>query len=460
MRFRSTVFCMLIALACAAQEQLPAAAPRDTSRFRDLFTHGRITLHARSVYMTTINEGVLKDDYAHAAGIGLGLNSGTWRGFQCGVSGFVTYNLWSSDLTAPDPSTLMPNRYELGLFDIAHPAAKDNLFRIENLFLRYTLSKSALTVGRMKLVTPFLNPQDGRMNTSMEEGAWLTVNESKKFRFSGGWFWGLSPRSTVQWYPVSKTFGLYPSGVSVTGAKSNYLGHVNTSGIALANASISLPGNIGIDVWDMLVDNVMNSAMISIRTEKGNARKVFTGLMYIHQDAIHDGGNANQAWTYMHRGSQSNTISGQAGIKTDRTLFNVNLTHITGDGRYLAPREWGSDPLFTFMAREKNDGFGKVLAVTTHLSRSYLSQKLKLGIGYGYFHLPDVKDYRVNKYGIPSYHQVNGYITYNFTGFLKGFNIWLVSATKIDQGNTYSDPRYVYNKVDMSNITLTLDYNL
>jgi hypothetical protein len=53
-------------------------------------------------------------------------------------------------------------------------------------------------VGKINLNTPFLNPQDGRMRPTIEEGVWLSIKESKKIGFNGGWIWKISPRSTVQ----------------------------------------------------------------------------------------------------------------------------------------------------------------------------------------------------------------------------------------------------------------------
>ncbi|MGZ4099703.1 MAG: hypothetical protein ACXVNM_12530, partial [Bacteroidia bacterium] len=120
----------------------------DTMRLKDLFLKGKLDINTRTTYMTTINDGSLKDDYALATGVGIGLTTKLYRGFQAGISSFVTYNLWSSNLTQPDKLTLAPNRYEIGLFDVQNLSAKNNLIRIENLFVRYSISKTSLTIGR------------------------------------------------------------------------------------------------------------------------------------------------------------------------------------------------------------------------------------------------------------------------------------------------------------------------
>lgn len=457
-----TTLLLLISIVSFGQDTLNIhpKAVKDTTTLRDVFLKSKLDVNARTVFMSTINDGSLKDDYALASGVGIGITTKSFHGLQAGVSSFVIYNLWSSDLTQLDPSTLTANRYETGLFDVQNLSSKRNLIRIENLFLKYTLSKTSLTLGKMKLNTPFLNPQDGRMNATIEEGAWMTINEFKKVQIHGGWLWNISPRSTTQWFSVANSIGIYPGGVTENGAKSNYYGNISSSGVALANVIINPTKHIKINLWDMLIDNMMNTSMIEVNAEFGKKIRYYQGIMFIHQDAINNGGNIDQTKTYITRGSQSNSISGQIGIKNKKFNTNVNYTHITADGRYLVPREWGRDPFYTFMPRERNDGFGNVHAISTKTTFTFLNGNLKTGLAYGYFLLPDVKDYRLNKYGMPSYHQVNFDVSYSFIKFLKGLDLKFLTAYKLQQGETYNNLRYVYNKVNMFNINLILDFKL
>jgi hypothetical protein len=431
---------------------------KDSSSVKNLFLKSKLEVNARSVYMTTINEGDLKDDYAIASGIGLGLLTKSFNGLQLGISGFVIYNLLSSNINEPDLVTLGTNRYEVGLFDIQNINAKCNLIRLENLFLKYTLSKTTLTVGKIKLNTPFLNPQDGRMNTSMEEGAWLNINELKKIQITGGWIWNMSPRSTTQWYTVANSIGIYPSGISETGAKSNYVGNISSNGVGVANVNLMPNNNFKINLWDLLIDNVMNTSMLEINNEFGNKLKFYQGIMFIHQNALNNGGNEDKTKTYITKNAQSNAFSAQFGLKNKRVNCNINYTRITNEGRYLMPREWGKDPFYTFMPREKNDGFGNVHAATVKSTMLWLKGKFKTGLGYGYFLLPDVIDYRLNKYGMPSYHQCNFDAGYSFTNFFKGLELKCLVAYKLNAGETYNNLKYVYNKVNMANISFVVDF--
>lgn len=453
---------LILSFASPAQDSIKAPVKFRTNdtTLRDVFLKSKIDVHARSVFMSTVNEGMLKDDYALASGAGLGITTNSFYGLQAGISAFVIYNIWSSDLALPDASTLAPNRYEVGLFDVQNVNAKHNLVRIENLFLKYTLSKTSLTVGKMKLNTPFLNPQDGRMNATLEEGLWLSMNEFKNVQVSGGWLWNISPRSTTQWHSAAKSIGIYPVGVTESGAKSNYFGNISSSGIAMANLSINPSKTFRLQAWDLLVDNVMNSAMIELNNEFGKRVSCYQGLMFIHQDAINNGGNADPSKTYISRGSQSNVVSAQLGVKNRKLNTSINYTHITGDGRYLMPREWGRDPFYTFMPRERNDGLGNIHAASIKATYQALKGRLKTGLAYGYFLLPDVKDYRLNKYGMPSYHQVNFDLSYSFSKFLRGLDLRCVTAYKLQQGEVYGNAKYVYNKVNMANINLILDFRI
>jgi len=62
---------------------------------------------------------------------------------------------------------------------------------------------------------------------------------------------------------------------------------------------------------------------------------------------------------------------------------------------------------FTFLLRERNDGFGGIHALIGKINYTIPKAKLKTTLGPSYYKLPDVKGYRLNKYGLPSYMQLN-----------------------------------------------------
>jgi len=448
-----------------AQEQeadsIPNAKHKITS-MQDFMKQSEWHFHSRTFFMSTINEGALKDDYTLAQGAGIGLITNPIKGFQLGVSGYFIFNIASSDLETPDPTTGSSNRYELGQYDVTNHLNKKDLDRLEDLYLRYTYKKNALTVGRMELQTPFMNMQDGRMRPTLEEGAWLNINQSDKFGFNGGFIWSVSPRSTVEWFRVSNSIGIYPQGLSVDGTKSDYKDNIESAGVAMANVYYKPFKGMEINIWEGYFENVMNTLMIDMKNENSLSPKIklYEAVMVIHQNALNNGGNADQSKTYINKDAQANAISARVGIKNKKVDWNINFTHITDDGRYLMPREWGRDPFYTFMPRERNEGTGGVNAFSSNFTVNSFNRHMKSGIGYGYFSLPEVTNFELNKYGMPSYHQINISSSYNFDKFWQGLEIRTLLAGKLNADDENLAPKFIYNKVNMLNFNLIVDIKI
>ncbi len=71
--------------------------------------------------------------------------------------------------------------------------------------------------------------------------------------------------------------------------------------------------------------------------------------------------------------------------------------------------------------------------------------------------MPDVKDYRLNKYGLPSYIQLNAQADYNFKGKLKAMKAQFLYVYNQRIGKVYS-PASLMNRVNMSLFNLELNY--
>lgn len=429
----------------------------------DFFKQSKWEFHARSFFMATVNEGELKDDYAMAQGAGIGLVTKPIKGLQFGMSGYFNFNLFSSDLSKPDSITGQKNRYEIGQFDINQPTNRFKMLRLEEIYLKYTISKSDITVGRMELNTPFMNPQDGRMRPTVESAVWVNVKESKKIGFTGGYIFGISPRSTFDWYKIQSSVGIYPQGINTDGSKSNYRDSIKSGGFLMAHLYSNPIKNISLNVWNGTFLNVMNTLLIEIKSDQNIEQKhlaFYQGIMYIRQDALKDGGNPDPTKTYINKKSAANVISAQMGIKYKILNANLNYTHIFKTGRYLMPREWGRDPFYTFLPRERNEGSGNVHAVSTNINLLLAKERLKTTLSYGYYKFPDPTESRLNKYGMPSYHQINLASSYTFSNILKGLEIKMLIAGKINANNSINQPKFIYNKVNMVNFNLIVDLRI
>ena len=436
-------------------------ASTDTSSLLHAFKTGKFNGHFRYFFMATDNAPGLTDYYANAAGGGLRFETARFHGFQMAVSGFYIFNIGSSDFTKADTATGRYNRYETALFDIEDPTNKKDIDRLEEFYLRYNYHHAHLTLGRQLVNTPLINLQDGRMRATGVEGAWLEMGQINSTRIEGGWLYAVSPRSTVKWYNAGQSIGIYPGGVNPDGTASSYAHHIKSNGIAVTGITTIIKKQLTLQVWNLWAENVFNTTLVQAewRWPLSNGSSFFSALQFIRQTAVATGGNADPAKTYFAKGQQSFSMGGRAGWKNKYWEATLNTNRITAHGRYLLPREWGREPFFTYLPRERNEGTGDVYALMAKLDYQFPSTGLKSSLAAGYYHLPDVKNHRLNKYGLVAYTQVNADIRYAMGGLLKGMEAQLLIVGKISNGETYHNKNYEFNKVNMVQYNLVVNYH-
>jgi hypothetical protein len=428
----------------------------DSTSLLFAFKHGKVHGNLRYFFMATENQGHLTDTYANAAGGGLFYETAPYKGFQFGVGGYFIYNINSSDMSKVDPYTQTSSRYETSLFDLKDLTNKNDLDRLEELYLKYNFKKSHITAGKQLINTPFINLQDGRMRPTEVGGLFGEIFPGKKNKLEGGYLNEISPRGTVDWYGIGESIGIYPNGVNVNGSKGNYKGNIESKGIYLLGYTHQLPRGHSLKLWNVYVENVFNTSMLQWDMKQG---AWVAGFQYTQQQAVKDGGNEDPTKTYFSVDQKSRVFSTKLGYEQGQWKTSVNYTRISAEGRYLMPREWGRDPFYTFMPRERNEGFGDVNAYVGKINYVFPKAPLKTSISYGYFQLPDVKNYALNKYGLPSYTQLNVDLSYEFTDFLEGLEIQALYVHKTNQGETYQNEKYIINKVNMSNYNLIFNFH-
>jgi hypothetical protein len=429
----------------------------DSTGLKAALTNGKTEAHFRYFFMATNNKKGLTDYYANAAGGGLKYETGKFHGFQAGVGGFFIFNIGSSDLSKADLTTKQINRYEIGLFDIENASNKNDIDRLEELYLKYNFKKATLTFGKQLINTPFINLQDGRMRPTGVEGLWFN-GRSKNTKWEGGVLWGISPRSTVRWFNIGASIGVYPQGVQENGQASNYKEYINSKAIGIISITHEFQKDLKLQVWEQWTDNVLNTILIQVDKKWGNGG-FYSGVQGIMQHTLNHGGNIDPSKTYIQKGNNAYTFGSTTGWKNKNTDISLNYNRITANGRYMMPREWGRDPFYTFLPRERNEGFGDVNATMIKLKRSFPKQRFQALIGFGYYDLPDVTNTRMNKYGMPSYTQLNLDIQYQFTGTLEGMNAQFLYVYKGQEGNSYNNNKYVIHKVNTSLFNLILNYH-
>lgn len=413
--------------------------------------HGRF----RSVYCTTINQEPLPSYYAVAAGGVLKYETATFKKFTAVVGGSFTYNLSSSDLGVRDSLSGARSRYELQMMDINNPYNTNNMFRLDWLCLKYSFSKSYLTWGKQYVVTPFINQQDLYMRSSVVDGMYSHLVVNDNLLIEAAYIYGISASATTNWGHVSESIGVFPNGVNVNGSPGDYANNLHGGGLAFLGVHGSVRKNMKFEVWNQYVHQIFNTALLQVdySLSKIGQHTFIISLQAIGQNHIGNGGNANVYKAYYSPDNNALIMGGRIALRSSKTDLSLNYTRITSDGRYQMPREWGREPMFTFLMREQIEGAGNVHAASLHGIHTFTKLSIKVDAGIGYYKMPDVLNSRLNKYGMPTYMQYYVLGRYSFRKKLKGLDVELVYMYKQKLGDSYGIYKYVINRVNMSHVS-------
>lgn len=432
---------------------------RGKSTLYDIMKRGEVEGRFRLYNMLTINDGTPSDLHAVAFGGALGFTSQRWKGVRFKLSGGYTFDLASSDLTVADPVTGQPSRYEIGLFDIADPRTKNDVAYLQEFQLDWSSrsARSIVVFGKQTLNTPFLNAQDGRMHPSLFEGLWVKHRTKQGTALEGGWIYRISPRSTSAWYAVSESMDINPVGRDIHGKASAYGDHIESAGILAASFKQRLWRKVSATVWNVYTENVFNSALLQLDAG-GREERWSAYAMAVRQDPAARGAYAHDSIAYMPTSGASWAFSGRLRNVLGKFSWQLNYTRITPDGRYLMPREWGRDPFFTFLPRERNEGAGDVHAATLNLIWENVKGGWRMQVDGGAYRIPAITDARLNKYAMPSYTQFDINAQYQFKGGWKGLTAQALMLVKLPLNEPSLTEKQSFNKVDMLHADLIINY--
>lgn len=449
----------LLAGTVAAQELRAGYEAADSNNLLQALKRGHLRVQFRHFFMATRNAPGLSDYYADAVGVGIHYQTRAFHHIRLGLSGYFIYNLFSADLGRPDPQTGAANRYEIGLFNITNPSTKHPVNRPGEFYLNYQHGTTCITLGRQLIQTPFINPQDSRMLPTAVEGVYAASN-AKHIQLEAGWLYRIAPRSTAKWYRTGNSIGLYPQGVTVLGTAGNYLHHIRSAGIGISGLHWPPDSSMHLQVWELYADRLFNTVLVQAQKKwsAGAGRKWLIAVQYIRQDQLTDGGNAEALLTYFPDQPAVHIIGIRSGWENSRLQWTVNYTRITAAARFTLPREWGTEPLFTYLSRERNEGYGDVSAVNTVLKADFEQAHLRTEIGYAHYYLPDIHEYALSKYGVPSYRHLKLYADYSFHRLLKGSDLGFLFVYKGALHTTSTSMRAKINKVNMTSYNLIMNF--
>jgi hypothetical protein len=405
-----------------------------------------------------------------------------WNNMQ-GAIGVYTTNFIKDNISSKNVEPLASNqnsRYVVALVDSANYDAS-SVTNVGEAYLRYRVGNDSLTVGRMKLDTPFVNSQDGRMIPTFEQGIWAISSLTDRWSAQVGYINAFWNRNTSEWKSVEDSLGYgYPMGMSAfyPTTAGNYYGNTSSDGLFIGNVRYEDKGGVCFDVWDYYLENIFNLGYVeALYAHRFKDVKLSYGLQYIYQNQSGDGGNgednvaspsnALKAMSYMQEGEKSRTYGAKTAVEyvSSKLTFSYNKT--TDDGRFLFPREWGKEPLFTFQKRERSEGSGNCHAWLVTFEQDLAQQGLNglnMLAGYGEYSKSDAKEWIYNKYGFPSYAQWNIDIFYRFNGALKGLRAEYLLSRKVARGETYQVPgsseyNFIFRKNGMTLQNFILNYD-
>ncbi|PVY42247.1 porin [Pontibacter virosus] len=380
----------------------PSSTESDTVQIRsakDLFSKGEVEGHVRNYFMATFNHGSLSDNYANAIGAEIGYQTASLHGFRFGFAGLFTYNLFSSNLGERDFIAEKHPKLELELFDIEDPHNKADLDRLDELYLAYNSARLRAKVGRFSFTSPLMNPQDTRMKPYSFQGIKVQVPLQDIGLFTTAWFDHFSPRSTVEWFKAGETIGIFSPGLDEWGNPSAYPHHTQTKGVAVTGLQLNPNKGLQAEAWNYWIENVSNNSYGKAVVEV--APQVKAGMEGLYQFQIGNGGNSENALVYFPN-QQQWLVGGMLAYEPQNLHLSLNYLHISGNGRFLFPREWGREQFFATISRGRMEGLGQSDLLVAKARKKWagnFSSELALAKSW----LPAPDDYRYNKYDAMSY---------------------------------------------------------
>ena len=412
----------------------------------------------RSYYMNTFNKEELKDFTALATGGHVRYTHNFTPDFSISGALYVSINTGIQDLKIPDETTGKLSRYEEGLFNRLDLDEK-YLFVPGELFVRYKTKIQEVTLGRMKFISPLVNPQDGRMIPTFVQGVHYSLRPSKNAIFEAGLFNEIAPRSTGGFYSIGESIGTYAAGRNWSGEPGKYPGHTHSDFLVTTHANLKFLKNLDVDLWNYYADNIFNTSYLH-PTWKISSQFSVEGE-WLHQEQVGNGGNSLEEFRYF-REKSSDVLGGRINYLWRQSSLSLSYDRILPHGQFLFPREWGREFLFSFQKRERSEGAADNHALVAYYQTTFqlnaLQTEISSILSVGRQWKPAVEDARWNKYAMPDYTQVNLDLFLNFQKW-KNLKPEILLVGKFAAGDFPDNPNFYFNKTDMFHVDIILNYN-
>ena len=325
--------------------------------------------------------------------------------------------------------------------------------KLENLSLTYSKESWGISAGRIAINEDWINAQDGRLSPTGIEGAnaWLVTDSKWKFSV-----WGIgkvSVRGTSEWLSVGESIGVFPVGRDPDGEASQYAGKTESDWIGIAEVAKDWEG-FNLSASNTLVQNISNTLWAQGEKRWKNEQAGITWLWGVQagfQSGLGAGGNSDPIFQYKNPEDRNWAFSTRFGYKKSAWDLHLNYTKTGGRGIWLSPREWGKDAWYTFIPRERNEGFSYLDALVAFAEYTFPNTALSAFAHFGFHWLPPLNAPSENKYNMPSYRQINLGVKYAPKSIRK-LDFQLLVMNKESIGNQRLNPNQIYNKVGMIHV--------
>lgn len=426
----------------------------DISSLQEIFTKGEIEGHIRNYFMSTINDGNLKDYYTNAIGGAMMFKTKAYFGFEGGAKGIFTYKTFSSDLNAPDPTTGRIAKWEHELYDITDLDNFNDLDRLEELYIKYNFKKGYITYGKLAIEeTPLLNESDGRMKPFAFKGLWLNY-KTRQHVLNVSWLDRVSPRSTVEWYDFNEAIGLINNGFQPNGEHAHYHDKTESKGIATFQYETSLH-DFDFRANNYYIHNISNTSLFELDFHNS---EWFFGVQYAYQFPDKFQEELMYEERFVQPDENGQVFSSKIRYhQNDKWNFSLAYTKAFDSGRFLFPRELGRDHFFTSLSRSRLDGFGDANIFTVAGEYIFNPKGLSLEVQFTQVSGPEVGEFQFNKYNLDEYFQLNTGLHYELNGFFEGLNFDILYVYKENLNNTTAE--VIFNRSNFHQINFVTNYN-
>ena len=417
-------------------------------------------LSFRSFWMnTSYSNEALRSDYALGLSSLIGGKLTLQKKWEIQAGYRVFGNAFSSEFWLPDPVTGQANRYETGMFNVLDP--QDRFFgRLELLSLGYSHPKFGFKLGKMGIQSDWVNAQDGRLSPTVVEGiqAWYTPKPNWKITA-----WGINRmniRGSKDWLAIGETVGLLPMGRNPLGKASAYSGNTSSPWLGIWELEGKFKGGKTFRFSQTFASNLFATYWATFEKTSNNSRGTWTaGIQSGFQHGLGHGGNSLPELQYKNPKDLNFAVSAKLNWKKGAWETQLSATQVGGNGRWLSPREWGKDAWYTFIPRERNEGFETVTAVVGYASYRFEDLPLNLYTFAGVHFLPSTANVAANKYNFPSYRQHNIGLRY-IPKKLKNLDFHLILMVKEPLERKNLPLVQQYNKVDLWHFNGLINWKL